>query len=171
MKLRKCIKTPVGHLTLVTDTNFLIEVRWEKSSFNESHPILLMAESQLKEYFLGERNCFDVPLSANGTLFQQRVWNALKTIPIGHTTTYGELANQLGNPKASRAVGLANSRNPLPIFIPCHRVIGKNGNLTGFLGGLEAKEMLLNHEQILPKVLDPNYFHPNQENRLHHYIA
>lgn len=148
MILKKCIKTPVGYLTLITDTKFLIEVRWEKSSFNETHPILLMAESQLEEYFSGKRNSFNVPLSADGTLFQKMVWNALGTIPIGHTTTYGALAGQLGNPKASRAVGLANSKNPLPIFVPCHRVIGKNGELTGFLGGLKAKEKLLKHEQV-----------------------
>ncbi len=148
MILRKCITTPVGHLTLVTDTKFLIEVRWEKSSFDESHPILLLAETQLQEYFLGKRNSFNVPLSADGTHFQKKVWKALGTIPIGQTTTYGALASQLGNPKASRAVGLANSKNPLPIFVPCHRVIGKKGELTGFLGGLKAKEKLLKHEQI-----------------------
>ncbi len=104
---------------------------------------------QLLEYFERRRTRFELPLAPVGTLFQQRVWAALLDIPFGVTISYGELAARLGDPKASRAVGLANGRNPISIIVPCHRVIGANGNLTGYGGGLDRKEWLLRHEGAL----------------------
>lgn len=103
---------------------------------------------QLGEYFAGRRREFDLPWRLHGTEFQQRVWNALMEIPYGSTWSYGELAKRLGNPKASRAVGLANGRNPISILVPCHRVIGADGSLTGYGGGLERKRWLLAHEGL-----------------------
>ncbi|CZF82164.1 Methylated-DNA--protein-cysteine methyltransferase [Grimontia celer] len=107
--------------------------------------------SQLDRYFAGEAVEFDVPLDLLGTAFQCEVWEALKSIPPGETRSYGELANHVGRPKASRAVGAANGQNPIAIIVPCHRVIGKNGKLTGYAGGLEAKAWLLKHEQAMAK--------------------
>jgi methylated-DNA-[protein]-cysteine S-methyltransferase len=103
--------------------------------------------AQLHAYFAGELTEFDLPLHRQGTPFQQRVWAALREIPYGETTSYGELAEHLGNPKASRAVGLANGRNPVSVIVPCHRVIGANGDLTGYGGGIERKRYLLDFEQ------------------------
>ena len=103
-------------------------------------------KQQLTAYFAGTLIKFDLPLQMQGTMFQQRVWEALKTIPYGTTMSYGELAQQIGQPNASRAVGLANGRNPVSIIIPCHRVIGANGKLTGYGGGIQRKQWLLNHE-------------------------
>jgi methylated-DNA-[protein]-cysteine S-methyltransferase len=101
---------------------------------------------QLSEYFAGERRSFDLPLSATGTEFQRRVWAALIEIPYGQTTTYGAVAGSLGSPGASRAVGLANGQNPISIIVPCHRVIGADGSMTGYGGGVPAKQWLLAHE-------------------------
>jgi methylated-DNA-[protein]-cysteine S-methyltransferase len=103
---------------------------------------------QLTAYFAGSLTEFDLPLQMQGTVFQQRVWEALRTIPYGTTLSYGALAQQIGQPKASRAVGLANGRNPVSIIVPCHRVIGANGKLTGYGGGIERKQWLLNHERL-----------------------
>ena len=111
-------------------------------------PLLDAAEAQLREYFAGTRRTFDLPLAPRGTAFQQRVWAALRAIPYGETHTYGELAAAIGSPSASRAVGMANHHNPTPIVIPCHRVIGANGTLTGYAGGLETKRRLLALEGI-----------------------
>ncbi|MCK7545670.1 methylated-DNA--[protein]-cysteine S-methyltransferase [Marinobacter bryozoorum] len=105
------------------------------------------ARSQLLAYFEGQLQQFDLPLAGAGTPFQQQVWQALREIPFGHTETYGELARRVGNAKASRAVGLANGRNPIGIIVPCHRVIGANGSLTGYAGGIERKKWLLAHER------------------------
>jgi methylated-DNA-[protein]-cysteine S-methyltransferase len=107
---------------------------------------MAFATQQLQEYFDGKRDAFDLKLSPIGTPFQHRVWAALCLIPYGATCSYGKLASDIGNPKASRAVGLANGRNPIPIVVPCHRVIGADGSLTGFGGGLAAKKWLLEHE-------------------------
>ncbi|MEE1930364.1 methylated-DNA--[protein]-cysteine S-methyltransferase [Streptomyces sp. TRM 70351] len=104
------------------------------------------AAAQLAEYFAGRRTVFTVPLALSGTPFQRTVWEALPTIPHGRTVTYGELAARVGNPAASRAVGLANGRNPVGVIVPCHRVVGANGALTGYGGGLERKRRLLDHE-------------------------
>jgi len=106
------------------------------------------ANLQLEAYFAGRLKRFDLPFALQGTDFQKKVWESLVTIPYGETITYGQLAEKVGNPNASRAVGMANSRNPLPVFIPCHRVIGAGGKLTGYTGGLEIKRKLLTLEGI-----------------------
>ncbi len=111
------------------------------------------AARQLEEYFAGRRTHFDLPLTLHGTAFQQRVWAALREIPYGETWTYGELALHIGRPTASRAVGLANGKNPLGVIVPCHRVVGSDGGLTGYGGGLHRKQALLEHERALPGAL------------------
>ena len=108
--------------------------------------VLEMAMQQISEYFMGTRRAFDLPLVMRGTAFQRQVWGELMTIPYGRVTTYQEIAQAIGRPKAVRAVGAANARNPIPIVVPCHRVLGENGNLGGFGGGLEMKERLLQLE-------------------------
>lgn len=153
----KTIWSPVGELTLVADDRGLAAILWENDkpdrvrlgalSEKADHPVLLETERQLAQYFAGTRRTFDVPLSFAGTDFQKRVWAALLAIPFGETRSYGEIADQLGNPGASRAVGAANGRNPISIIAPCHRVVGSNGKLTGFAGGLEAKAFLLDLER------------------------
>lgn len=112
-------------------------------------PLLKEAKAQLDAYFAGRLKLFELPLAPAGTEFQMKVWNALCTIPYGETITYGQLAGRLGNANASRAVGMANSRNPLPVFIPCHRVVGTGGKLTGYTGGLDIKVKLLQLEQLV----------------------
>ena len=112
-------------------------------------PLLADAITQLNEYFAGTRETFSVPLHPKGTPFQMSVWRALEKIPYGHTRTYRDIARLLGRPTATRAVGAANGQNPLPIFVPCHRVIGSNGSLTGFGGGLDVKLALLRLEGVL----------------------
>lgn len=113
------------------------------------------AAAQLREYFAGERDDFDLVLAASGTAFQHKVWAALRKIPYGETWSYGELARHIGQPTASRAVGLANGRNPIAIVVPCHRVIGASGTLTGYAGGIERKRWLLEHERAAqPTLLD-----------------
>lgn len=116
-----------------------------------AHPLLHEAQRQLGEYFDGRRRGFDLPLAPAGTDFQRQVWRALATIPYGATISYAQLAARVGNPKAMRAVGAANGRNPLPIVLPCHRVIGADGSLTGFGGGLDTKRFLLELEGVLPR--------------------
>jgi methylated-DNA-[protein]-cysteine S-methyltransferase len=153
----KTIWSPVGELTLVADDRGLAAILWEDDrpgrvrlgalAEKADHPVLLETERQLGEYFAGERRTFDVPLSFAGTDFQKRVWAALLAIPFGETRSYGEIAHQLGTPGASRAVGAANGRNPISIIAPCHRVVGSNGKLTGFAGGLDAKAFLLDLER------------------------
>ncbi len=153
----KTIWSPVGELTLVADGCGLAAILWENDKpdrvrlgtliENPDHPVLLETERQLSEYFAGTRRSFDVTLSFAGTDFQKRVWAALLAIPFGETRSYGEIAEQLGAPGASRAVGAANGRNPISIIAPCHRVVGSNGKLTGFAGGLEAKAFLLDLER------------------------
>lgn len=114
------------------------------------HPILAQCAGELEQYFAGQRTAFGVPLKAHGTEFQQRVWDKLLSIPFGQSRSYGELATQLGDAKLTRAVGTANGRNPISIIVPCHRVIGADGSLTGYAGGLERKLFLLRLEGILP---------------------
>ena len=141
------IASPIGHLTLIASEVGLCGVEWgsirTKSSDNA---ILLAAEAQLGEYFAGTRRGFDLPLDLQGTEFQIRTWSALAEIPYGTTVCYGEQARRLGVPRAARAVGAANGSNPLPIVLPCHRVIGASGELTGYGGGLDVKRWLLAHE-------------------------
>jgi methylated-DNA-[protein]-cysteine S-methyltransferase len=152
----KFIDSPVGKLKLVVSEKGLVAILWENDNPRrvilgdlrkvDHQPILVEAELQLKEYFEGKRQGFSIPLDVRGTAFQQSVWKALREIPFGETRSYGQLAKQLGKPTAMRAVGAANGRNPLSIVVPCHRVIGSSGQLTGFAGGLEAKEHLLKIE-------------------------
>ncbi|MEO5668769.1 MAG: methylated-DNA--[protein]-cysteine S-methyltransferase [Bdellovibrionota bacterium] len=154
----KDIKTPVGMLKLVAHDKGIVALLWEKEKLgrvklgelknSSKHSVLLEGEKQLKEYFAGKRTRFDLPLDPIGTDFQKKVWKALRKIPFGKTQSYGELAKKIDSPKASRAVGAANGRNPISIIVPCHRVIGMNGTLTGFAGGLNVKATLLNLEGI-----------------------
>jgi methylated-DNA-[protein]-cysteine S-methyltransferase len=149
----KEMKSLVGKLKLVASSKALVAVLWEKERPNRvkldtmnldpQHPILIKAERQLSEYFAGERSDFDVPLQVDGTEFQKKVWQALREIPFGQTKSYVDLARAIGSPEASRAVGAANGKNPLSIIVPCHRVVGADGALTGFAGGLEKKAALL----------------------------
>ena len=143
--------TPVGPLLLTTDGEALTRLWFGEKPVpgerDDDHPVLRRAVEQLAEYFAGERDAFDLPLAPEGTAFQVRVWEQLRLIPYGTTISYGELARRVGNPAASRAVGLANGRNPLAIVVPCHRVIGANGSLTGFGGGMDAKRTLLDLEK------------------------
>lgn len=141
----------IGNLTLVSDGDFLTEIRFSERHNGDcsSSDVLVRAVEQLEAYFRGELRTFDLPLRPGGTDFQQRVWNQLLGIPYGSTLTYGELARELGDEKTIRAVGRANGRNPIPIIIPCHRVIGSEGRLTGYAGGIERKRWLLQHEGAL----------------------
>lgn len=146
---------PAVILTLTADDNNLLRIDFgvqkPANAIEKATPILVLAAQQLEEYFHGLRRDFTIPLKANGTQFQQQVWQALIHIPYGMTHTYKELAETIGKPKASRAVGSACNRNPLPIVIPCHRVIGSSGSLTGYAGGLELKAMLLKMEEKFTK--------------------
>ena len=152
------IDSPVGVLKLVANDISLIAVLWENETpnrvrlaeliENKQHPILLETQKQLSEYFEGQRKVFDLPLDFEGTEFQQKVWQALLTIPFGETRSYKDVAEQIGNVKAVRAVGAANGKNPISIIAPCHRVVGANGKLVGFAGGLENKDILLKIEKL-----------------------
>ena len=132
--------------TGITNLYFDKEIVSKDAHIHESE-LLKQAGKQLQEYLHGERTRFDLPLSPAGTVFMQSVWRALQEIPYGETRSYQDIAQKIGNPKASRAVGLANNRNPIPIIIPCHRVIGKDGTLTGYAGGLATKQFLLDREK------------------------
>ncbi len=151
------VSSPVGILTLTATDEALTGVWFDSSKDGRvkkegpagTNPVLKRTREQLEEYFAGTRTEFDLPLQFSGTTFQQRVWNLLRTIPFGITTSYGELARRLGDPKATRAVGAANGQNPSPIIVPCHRVVGSRGELTGFGGGIERKRWLLEHEGAL----------------------
>lgn len=141
--------SPIGPMTLVQEGEALARLDFDvPSQPEEATPLLLEACRQLREYFTGERKAFALPLAPAGTAFQKKVWAALREIPWGETRSYGDIARAIGKPTASRAVGMANGRNPLPIFIPCHRVIGTNGSITGYSGGLEKKRFLLRLEGI-----------------------
>ena len=148
--------TPVGTLTLVATARGVAAILWENDrpsrvplhllSEEKNHPVLVEAGRQLGEYFDGRRKEFALALDVSGTPFQRAVWNALSTIPFGETRSYADIAVQIGSPKAVRAVGAANGRNPVSIVVPCHRVIGSSGALTGFAGGLDIKAQLLAFE-------------------------
>ena len=149
----KMVDSPVGKLKLVASARGLAGILWENDhpgrvrfhadSQDDEHPVLLEAGRQLEEYFAGRRTRFALSLDFSGTVFQKKVWGALLTIPFGETRSYGQIAKQIGNPTAVRAVGAANGRNPVAIVAPCHRVVGATGKLTGFAGGLDAKAHLL----------------------------
>jgi methylated-DNA-[protein]-cysteine S-methyltransferase len=152
------ISSPVGELTLIAGARGLRAVLWhgetagrtnlgdDVTPATEPMPVLDAAADQLQEYFAGTRQHFDLPLDPFGTNFQQQAWMALRSIRYGETISYGEQARRLGDPNKARAVGAANGRNPLSIIVPCHRVVGSNGKLTGFAGGLDNKAWLLQHE-------------------------
>ncbi len=145
------VESPVGPLLLTSDgtalTRLLFATEPDPSWSVDECPVLVRAAQQLAEYFRGERTDFDLPLDPAGTPFQLTVWMALRDIPYAGTINYGQLATQVGNPRASRAVGLANGRNPISIVVPCHRVIGADGSLTGYGGGLDRKRTLLDLER------------------------
>lgn len=161
--------SPIGELTIVADDTAIVAIRWDTDSDDRQpdahnpvdvwigrrgadvreasdHPVLAAAVEQLTEYFAGDRTTFDLPLAPAGTEFQQTAWDALRSIPFGVTVSYGEQAATMGDKRKARAVGAANGRNPIPIVVPCHRVVGSNGHLTGFAGGIEVKAWLLDHE-------------------------
>ena len=143
-------ESPIGPLTLWEENGHLIELRFGASDaaepFLQVTPLLQEAQRQLRAYFTGKLQRFDLPLAPKGTAFQQSCWQALLEIPYGQTRSYADQAAAIGNPKATRAVGMANHRNPLPILVPCHRVVGKGGKLTGYAGGIHIKAYLLNLE-------------------------
>jgi len=155
----KHMDSTIGRLKLVADDASLVAVLWPNDNPTRvklgtmvedlHHPILCEAQRQLTEYFTGERTSFELPLHFHGTAFQKRVWQQLLEIPYGRTRSYGHLAKAIGNGSASRAVGLANRTNPISIIVPCHRVIGASGKLTGYAGGLETKARLLELEGAL----------------------
>lgn len=141
--------SPIGKLTIVECGGVIMAVKFGEHPDGEYKNSVLIqnAVKQLTQYFDGSRTAFDLPLMAEGTDFQKRVWDELKKIPYGETRSYGQIASSIGNPKAVRAVGGANNKNPIAIIVPCHRVIGSGGTLVGYAGGLNIKEMLLELEQ------------------------
>lgn len=160
----KTFPSPVGELKLVAGDDGLVAILWQDDDPDRvrlarleerpDHPVLVETGRQLSAYFRGARGSFDLPLDFRGTDFQKLVWAALLTIPFGETRSYGQIAQQIGRPSASRAVGAANGRNPISIVAPCHRVIGSGGALTGFAGGIAAKRYLLELEgRLQPELI------------------
>lgn len=157
---RTTMESPIGTLTIVANDRAVVAIDWDGESGHEAvlgdaeiidvaagdHRPLTIAVEQLGQYFGGQRTAFDIPLDAAGTEFQHQAWDALVRIPFGETVSYGEQATMLGDRNKARAVGAANGKNPIPIVVPCHRVVGSNGHLTGFTGGLDTKAWLLDHE-------------------------
>lgn len=162
----KTMHSPVGQLKLIASSQGLAGILWENDKTwrvphlnsaveDNDHPVLCETEKQLTEYFAGTRRKFTLPLDFTGTDFNKKVWQALLTIGYGETRTYGQIAKQVGSPLQARAVGAANAKNPISIIAPCHRVIGANGKLTGFAGGLKTKAFLLNLESEKHFKLEP----------------
>jgi methylated-DNA-[protein]-cysteine S-methyltransferase len=154
--VERVIPSPVGLLTLVATDTALAGVRFDRTAAaagvcvaaaQAGHPVLDLAAREIGEYFAGARQTFSIPLAPAGTPFQRAVWQALETIPFGERRSYAWLAGRIGDARACRAVGAANGRNPLPIVLPCHRVVGADGRLTGYAGGLDRKRWLLAHER------------------------
>lgn len=161
--VRKDIEGPAGRMTLLASDAGLQALLWEKHwevigadldnvKVVSEHDVIGLAEVQVMEYFEGERTTFDVPLDLMGTSFQMRVWEQLQMIPYGETRSYGDLARALGDPHMAQAVGAANGNNPVSIIVPCHRVVGTSGALTGYAGGIEVKARLLDLERKVSKV-------------------
>ncbi|MEH6570740.1 MAG: methylated-DNA--[protein]-cysteine S-methyltransferase [Halioglobus sp.] len=154
------LDTPIGTLRLVSKDGKLARVEFQgqhqiqADERLEGNSMLEATAKQLGEYFAGERQHFELSLNPCGTPFQQEVWASLQAIPFGEVRSYKDIAHEVGRPKAVRAVGAANGRNPIPIIVPCHRVIGSDGSLTGFAGGLETKKLLLKLEGALPTTND-----------------
>lgn len=157
MELYSLIHSPLGKITIQANDEGLLGTWFETHAarpgelgiFAPEHPVLKEAEYQLNQYFAGQLTHFDLPVAATGTTFQREVWKVLRDIPFGETLSYQDVANRIGKPKAVRAVGAANGKNPVLIIVPCHRVIGKSGKLTGYAGGVERKEWLLCLEGIV----------------------
>ena len=154
MKKYRVIDSPIGLLTLAGESDVLMNLRMVDQTYEPDRTDWVRDErafpdavEQLDAYFTGELRRFDLKLQMHGTEFQRKVWEALRTIPYGQTRSYGEIARQIGSPRASRAIGMANGHNPIAIIVPCHRVIGANGSLTGFGGGLDRKMALLELEK------------------------
>lgn len=158
MNMLRRLDSPIGVLTLIGSDDGLSHVLFEGQEPSDvglpddlpdadGHPVLDAAARQLDEYFAGDRRTFDLPLALDGTEFQEAAWRALAGVPYGETRTYGEQADAIGRPGAFRAVGAANGRNPIPVILPCHRIVGANGDLTGFAGGIDVKRRLLDLEQ------------------------
>ncbi len=149
-------ESPLGDLFLIAEGEHLVELLFESDAlepepeWREGGRLLSRVQRQLAAYFTGRRRTFELPLAPSGTAFQRQVWRQLERIPYGATRTYAQLAKRVGKPTAFRAVGAANGRNPIPIVIPCHRVVGSDGTLTGFGGGLGLKRFLLEHESGVP---------------------
>ncbi|MBS4535743.1 methylated-DNA--[Clostridium sp. D2Q-14] len=143
------LDSPIGLLEICGDDEYILSINFAVKRENEerNNNILLEAKEQLEEYFCGKRKKFNIPIKMSGTEFQKKVWNKLIEIPYGELATYGEIAKEIGNKNASRAVGSANNKNKIPIVIPCHRIIGSNGKLIGYDGGLWRKKWLIEHER------------------------
>lgn len=145
-------ETEIGTISIAEEDNFITEITFGMSDEDKNISLTetsLMKETvrQIREYLGGKRKSFDLPIAPSGTEFRQKVWSALQSVPYGETRSYKEIAVQIGNENACRAVGMANNKNPLPIIIPCHRIVGSDGKLVGYAGGLEIKEYLLNLER------------------------
>ncbi|TDV40098.1 methylated-DNA--[protein]-cysteine S-methyltransferase [Actinophytocola oryzae] len=161
MRTHTVMDSPVGRLTLVATDGVLSGLYMDEQRHRPMADLFgtrddtksMAVKEQLEAYFAGTLREFTVPMTFTGTVFQRRVWTELRTIPYGETTTYGELAERLGRPTAARAVGLANGRNPIGIIVPCHRVVGSTGSLTGYGGGLPRKRYLLDFEMGIPSLL------------------
>lgn len=153
--VEKIARSPIGEIRLVADGDALVGAHFvgrpgfATARVKGAHAVLDQAMAELTEYFAGARQQFSIPIHLCGTPFQIEVWEALRAIPCSSRTTYAELARRVGRPRAVRAVGAANGRNPLVIFVPCHRVVGRDGCLTGYGGGLDAKDWLLAHEKVI----------------------
>ena len=142
------IETPIGNIKIEENDGSIVRIQHtDEPSLESSNILLCEAKKQLTEYFEGKRKVFDLPLNPAGTEFQQNVWNALKEIPYGETRSYKQIAERIGNPAACRAVGMANNKNPIMVVVPCHRVIGSNGSLTGYAFGTDMKNWLLQLEK------------------------
>lgn len=144
-------KSPIGFVEIVSDEDSIVELSFveeaDQDDLAAAPQILKSALQQIDEYFKGKRNVFELKLNAKGTEFQQKVWQSLVEVPYGETACYGDIAAAVGNAKASRAVGGANNKNKIAIIIPCHRIVGADGSMTGYAGGLWRKEWLLQHEK------------------------
>lgn len=163
-QVRSTFETPLGELELVANDHALLRINFGPAEecadlpLQPNHPILSESRRQLEEYFDGKRREFDIPLEPKGTAFQETVWAYLQKIPFATTTTYLKLATKLGSANVVRAVGAANGKNPIPIIIPCHRVIGADGSLVGFSGGLDKKQYLLALEGATANLGQPQLF-------------
>lgn len=153
MNNRYIISSPVGPLEIIAEEDAIVAVNFSNDKIDpvlDLSTIVLQCAQELKEYFDGHRKTFDVPLKLKGTEFQEAVWKELLNIPYGKTISYAQLSIKIGDLKAIRAVGAANGKNKIPVIIPCHRVIGSDGNLTGYAGGMDRKKWLLQHEGAIP---------------------